>query len=418
MARDAFEDWTADKGSPNQGGQARASFVRGPDGKLGFRKELNRPRDRHARLRFVREVASLRILQEREVSGLPRLLSDNADLESSRETDLFLVQERIAGPQLGGWIGSHGPMQLDQALKVTAALAHTLAIVHSEGIVHRDIKPANVMFRDNDPDDPVLVDFGLSFNEDSETDVTFVGQEVGNRFLRLPEHSWGSRSPVSDVTQVVGLLFFMLTGDQPRVLVDDANLAPHQRSGAAEKLTEVASGRQALLLRSLFSDGFSVDSTRRVNSAQALTERITAVVEASTALPQPDGEELARRLREFVGSNSSAHEAQEMTKLDQLISEITAAVGATATESGLQRTQTGHILHAAQREGETRLSLTRAGYDDPVPWVHFVLRWSGPEELTLIANGETVWIGAPGDAKMIATATNAVTAAFLAAVEQ
>lgn len=312
MARDAFEDWTVDKGSPNQGGQARASFVRGPDGKLGFRKELNRPRDTHARLRFVREVASLRILKERGISGIPKLLSDNADLESSQETDLFLVQERIAGSQLGDWVGRHGPMQLDQALKVIGVLAHTLAIVHSEGIVHRDIKPANVMFRDSDPNDPVLVDFGLSFNEDSETDVTFVGQEVGNRFLRLPEHSWGSRSSVSDVTQVVGLLFFMLTGDQPRVLVDDASLAPHQRPVATERLKKVAGGRQALLLRSLFSDGFSVDATRRVNSAQALAQRITAVSEALTAFPQPDGDELARRLGEFVGSSSSAHEAQEL----------------------------------------------------------------------------------------------------------
>jgi hypothetical protein len=53
------------------------------------------------------------------------------------------------------------------------------------------VKPANVVLRNDDLTAPVLVDFGLSFNDSDEDDLTRVNEEVGNRFLRLPEHAFG-----------------------------------------------------------------------------------------------------------------------------------------------------------------------------------------------------------------------------------
>jgi hypothetical protein len=55
-----------------------------------------------------------------------------------------------------------------------------------------------VVLRNGDITDPVLVDLGLSFNDaDEDDDLTRAGEEVGNRFLRLPEHPSGGRDAVS-----------------------------------------------------------------------------------------------------------------------------------------------------------------------------------------------------------------------------
>jgi serine/threonine protein kinase len=70
-------------------------------------------------------------------------------------------------------------------------------------VTHRDIKPANVALRNDDITKPVLVDFGLSFNDSDADDLTRVGEEVGNRFLRLPEHAFGERGAASDVAIVI-----------------------------------------------------------------------------------------------------------------------------------------------------------------------------------------------------------------------
>ena len=39
-----------------------------------------------------------------------------------------------------------GPLDPEEALKITERLAGALDKAHSRGIVHRDLKPANVMF--------------------------------------------------------------------------------------------------------------------------------------------------------------------------------------------------------------------------------------------------------------------------------
>lgn len=68
----------------------------------------------------------------------------------------------------------------------------------------------------------VWVDFGISFNHTEDDDLTRVNEEVGNRFLRLPEHAPRGSSPVSDVTQLAGLVLWVLTGVEPRALQDEA----------------------------------------------------------------------------------------------------------------------------------------------------------------------------------------------------
>jgi serine/threonine protein kinase len=187
-------------------------------GRQAFVKRLHRPRDTEARKRFYREVAAYETLSHR---GLPKLFEANREQWREPDVELYLVLEYIRGDTLGQWVGTHGPMSIEVAVAFADAVGDALEHCHAEDVLHRDLKPANVVLRDDDPADPVVVDFGLSFNTAADVeDITWTGQEIGNRFLRLSE-AWQNRTAISDVPQLAGLFFFALTGVEPRMLLDD-----------------------------------------------------------------------------------------------------------------------------------------------------------------------------------------------------
>ncbi len=66
----------------------------------------------------------------------------------------YLVMELIEGETL------HGPISVEETIKVAAQIASALEAAHERGIVHRDLKPANIKIT---PDGTVKVlDFGLA----------------------------------------------------------------------------------------------------------------------------------------------------------------------------------------------------------------------------------------------------------------
>src|SRR5688572_33164358 len=56
----------------------------------------------------------------------------------------FLVMEYLNGPSLADEIAASGPLHIDRAISVVAALASAIDHAHSLGLVHRDLKPANI----------------------------------------------------------------------------------------------------------------------------------------------------------------------------------------------------------------------------------------------------------------------------------
>lgn len=115
-------------------------------------------------------------------------------------------------------------------------------------------------------------------------DVEFAtddGQEIGNRFLRLPELSAGSRlrqDPRSDLSFAAGILFYGLTGRNPNILQDAEGRLPHQRSAALATLKSAVGARLPRLL-SLFDDAFAPRITDRFTTADTMLAGLDRVME-------------------------------------------------------------------------------------------------------------------------------------------
>jgi tRNA A-37 threonylcarbamoyl transferase component Bud32 len=125
----------------------------------------------------------------------------------------WIVMELIDGQSLAEHIETHGPLPVDKAAELAAALLTALGAAHQAGVVHRDIKPANVMLgRDGKV---LLTDFGIAVHT-TDTTLTATGMLIGSPEYMAPERSRGIDGlPASDLFSLGVTLYQAVEGVSP-----------------------------------------------------------------------------------------------------------------------------------------------------------------------------------------------------------
>lgn len=114
-----------------------------------------------------------------------------------------------------------GPMPVRQACEICAEVARAVQFAHEHGVVHRDLKPGNIMLRNEGAAagtaGVAITDFGLA-RETGTGSMTESGAIVGTPMYMAPEMVLGGTVQATTLADVYGLgatLYTLVTGQPP-----------------------------------------------------------------------------------------------------------------------------------------------------------------------------------------------------------
>jgi hypothetical protein len=237
--------------------------------------------DEEGRARFQREMEALG-----RAAGHPNVIRvSTSGLDAAGRP--YYVMELVAGRSLQQRLVQEGVLEADEVARVGAGLARALEHIHSHGIIHRDMKPGNILLREDDGT-PILTDFGLAaLQGEGQQRLTRSADILGTPVYMAPEQAQGrSVDPRSDIYGLGAVLYAAAAGRPP-----------------------IPPGAQVTVL-SMVANG---EVTPLAESAPHLPAKLVKILERSLArLPEdryPTAGSFARDLERFLARGATEAEA-------------------------------------------------------------------------------------------------------------
>jgi serine/threonine-protein kinase len=156
-------------------------------------------------LRFQREANSASALNHPNIVEI----YDVGDEEGHH----YIVMEYIKGRTLKQLIQQRGALEKNEALAIMDQLVGAVEEAHKKNIIHRDIKPQNVLIKDDGT--VKITDFGIATVSDS-LQLTQADTVLGSVHYLAPELARGESASFQSDIYSLGICFYeLLTGEVP-----------------------------------------------------------------------------------------------------------------------------------------------------------------------------------------------------------
>ena len=162
-------------------------------------------RDKEAKNRFIHEAQAASALDHPNIAVVHEI-DDTDDGQS------FICMAYYDGKTLKELIES-GPIEVEQAIRLSIQIADGLHRAHEAGIIHRDIKPANIMITSRG--EVKIVDFGVA-KLSTQTRGSSTTSTGGTAAYMSPEQAQGIDVDArSDLFSLGVVMYEMVTGKRP-----------------------------------------------------------------------------------------------------------------------------------------------------------------------------------------------------------
>lgn len=137
-----------------------------------------------------------------------------SDNQRTPEGTVYLVMDYVDGPGLDHKL-KEGGLSAEDLLVIGARVAEGLQAAHSKNIVHRDLSPDNIILRNGNPAEAVIIDFGIA-KDTNPGAATIVGNEFAGKYAyAAPEQLSGRTDARSDLYSLGALLLAGFRGRPP-----------------------------------------------------------------------------------------------------------------------------------------------------------------------------------------------------------
>lgn len=153
---------------------------------------------------------------QREASAASKLSHPNVvDVYDVGESEgrHYIVMEYVRGRTLKQLIAQRGALHLDEAVDIMLQLTSAVAMAHEKHIIHRDIKPQNVLVKDDGT--VKITDFGIAVAHGS-VQLTQHHTVMGSAHYLAPETTRGEAPTEAVDIYALGIVFYeLLSGSVP-----------------------------------------------------------------------------------------------------------------------------------------------------------------------------------------------------------
>lgn len=333
-----------------------------------------------SRFRIERQV-----LADLDHPGIARLLDGGTTAEGTP----YLVMEYVEGAPLLEFARTR-ELSIEARLRLFLEVAAAVQYAHSRLVIHRDLKPGNILVRDDGH--PKLLDFGIAKVFQSESaaggaeTVAATAWAMTPRYAS-PEQIRGERvTTASDIYSLGVVLHELLTGRLPYTVTGDslidlgraiceAPLVPPSRIPGLAGARRLAGDLDTILLKAL-----AKDPDRRYASVAGFAGDVRRHLDGEPVLARGDSagyrlRQFARRHRGLVAGLASfvavLVAALAITLAFSRRSEENAEAARWSAYAGALAAAEAAIMNHSVREAEELLAMIPAGYDG---WEHRHLR--------------------------------------------
>lgn len=228
----------------------------------------------------------IRMRTEREVELLQQLNNDSIVKVYDQfplDNNFYIVMEYVDGLNVEQYVQKYGSIPYERATRFMVKILEAMQAVHEKKIVHRDVKPSNIMIRNDER--VCILDFGIAKDLGNQNGGgTVIGTIIGSDGYMSPEQADGfSIDHRADIYALGCVFYFMLTGHHAYdTLSNDFETRNNIANTPFPKLSKYSKKAFPARLQEILDYATDRNMMRRYQSCREFREALVALIPSAS----------------------------------------------------------------------------------------------------------------------------------------